>query len=152
FFWGVFALVSAARRRPPWHIAPCIALVSYGWTFQMGFFNYYLSLGLSFFGLAILWRGKGWERLIGLAVAPLVLLAHPLGLFWLVGAGAYVVVAERVGFRYQIVLLLAAAAVLAGIHEYLWHHYVVEPQGLGEHSFYFFNGADQLILFSRRYD
>ena len=49
FFWGAFALVAAAVQRPPWSLLPCIALITYGWTFHLGFFNYYLSLGLSFF-------------------------------------------------------------------------------------------------------
>jgi hypothetical protein len=57
FFWGTFTFVSAAVRRAPWYLLPCIALVTYGWTFHLGFFNYYLSLGLSFFGLAVWWRG-----------------------------------------------------------------------------------------------
>jgi hypothetical protein len=57
FFWGAFALVAVASKRAPWFLAPAIAMVAYGWTFEMGFFNYYISLGLSFFALAILWRG-----------------------------------------------------------------------------------------------
>ncbi len=94
FFWGLFALVSAAARRAPWMLVPCLALVAYGWTFHMGFFNYYLSLGFAFFGVAILWRGKGWERLAAVALAPLIVVAHPFGLIWLAGAGAYVAIAE----------------------------------------------------------
>src|SRR5579859_1728550 len=57
FFWGAFVLIAAATRRAPWLLTPLIAMVAYGWTFEMGFFNYYISLGLSFFALAILWRG-----------------------------------------------------------------------------------------------
>jgi hypothetical protein len=117
FFWGVFAFVSAATRRAPWYFVPSIAMISYGWTFEMGFFNYYLALGLAFFGVAIFWRGQGWERGVAVAIAPLVVLAHPLGLFWLVGAAAYVVIAERRPLRYQVMLLLAGAAFLGGIHE-----------------------------------
>ena len=148
FFWGIFALVCAAARRAPWYLLPCIAAFAYGWTFEMGFFNYYLALGLSFFGLAIFWRGRGWERLIPLAIAPLVVLAHPLGLFWLAGACAYVGVAERIPPRYHLFLLLAASAAIFGLHQYLWRHYVVEAH---DNSFYWFNGADQLVLFGQRY-
>src|SRR6266849_5652076 len=53
FFWGTFALISAVSRRPPWSLLPCLAMLAYGWTFNLGFFNYYLSLGLGFFAIAI---------------------------------------------------------------------------------------------------
>src|SRR5271168_3281127 len=49
FFWGVFSLVAAASGQPPWFLAPCIAMLTYGYAFNMGFFNYYLSLGLASF-------------------------------------------------------------------------------------------------------
>jgi len=148
FFWGTFALVSAAARRAPWYLVPCIALFAYGWTFNMGFFNYYLALGLSFFAIAIFWRGDKWEWLIAAAIAVLAILAHPLGFFWLVGASAYIGAAERIPPRYHFLLLAGAAAALFGIHQYLWHHYVVEAQ---EQPFYWFTGADQLFLFGQRY-
>jgi len=148
FFWGMFALVSATTRRAPWFLAPCLAMFTYGYTFHMGFFNYYLSLGLSFFGLAIFWRGRGWERLAPLVLAPLIMLAHPLGLIWLAGGCAYIGMAEILPRRYHVLLFLAAAGLLVGTHVYLWHRYVADPH-LG--PFYEFNGADQLLLFGDRY-
>lgn len=148
FFWGIFALVCAAAGRAPWYLIPAVAALSYSWTFEMGFLNYYLALGLSFFGVAIFWRGKRWERLIALAISPLVVLAHPLGLFWLVGACAYVWIAEQIQPHYHIFLLVVAAGVLFGIHRYLWTHYSVEAQISRS---YWFNGADQFVLFGQRY-
>jgi hypothetical protein len=62
FFWGVFAFVASATQRAPWFLTPVIALVTYGYTFEMGLLNYYLALGISFFCIAILWRGASWER------------------------------------------------------------------------------------------
>src|ERR1700738_560226 len=58
FFWGVFAFVAAASGRPPWFLAPSIAMLAYGYSFNMGFLNYYLSVGLACFSLALLWRGR----------------------------------------------------------------------------------------------
>ena len=46
FFWGAFALIAAVSRRPPWFLLPALAMLAYGWTFNIGFFNYYLSLGI----------------------------------------------------------------------------------------------------------
>src|SRR6202142_3384460 len=59
FFWGVFALLAAVSARMPWSLAPCIAILAYGYSFNMGFLNYYLSIGLASFSLDLLWRGKG---------------------------------------------------------------------------------------------
>ena len=149
FFWGIFALVAAATRRAPWFLLPCIALFTYGWVFHMGFFNYYISLGLSFFGLAILWRGEGREKLAALGIGLLALVAHPLGAVWLLCAAGYIAIAEMIPrARYQLILLGGAAGALAGLHYYLWRHYDVYA---GTAPFYFFNGADQLVLFGARY-
>src|SRR2546425_13201151 len=30
FFWGAFALISAAARQAPWPLAPCLAMLAYG--------------------------------------------------------------------------------------------------------------------------
>jgi hypothetical protein len=149
FFWGTFALVAAAGRRAPWFLAPLFAMIAYGYTFQVGFFNYYLSLGLSFFGIALFWRGKKWERLIPLALVPLIVLAHPLGLAWMAGAIVYLAATEAIPTRYQPVLLLLAALALALIHFEFWRHYEIMAQ---PQRFYFFNGSDQLSLFGPRYD
>jgi len=61
FFWGSFALVTAASQRPPWLLVPAFWMFAYGWTFQMGFLNYYLSLGLAFLAMGLFWRGKQWD-------------------------------------------------------------------------------------------
>jgi hypothetical protein len=149
FFWGIFALVSAATRRAPWYLLPCIGLFTYGWTFHLGFFNYYLSLGLAFFSLAILWRGRSWEWLVAGALALLALVAHPLGFAWLVAAAAYVLIAETAPRgRYQLLLFAAGGASLVALHRYLWGHYNVY-RGAGPP--YMYNGADQLLLFGPRY-
>jgi hypothetical protein len=149
FFWGIFALVAAATRRAPWYLTPCIAMFTYGWTFHLGFFNYYLSLGFAFGGLAILWRGKRREWIFAGPFAVLSLVAHPLGFVWLIAASAYVFVSGMTTRRrYQLLLFVAAAASLFGLHRYLWSHYNVYP---GTRPSYVFNGTDQLLLFGPRY-
>ena len=149
FFWGAFALVCAATRRAPWFLLPLLAMISCGWTFEMGFFNYYISLGLSFFSLAIFWRGKTWERFIALALAPLAFLAHPLGFIWLLAAAAYIGIAAALSRRWQFVLFAAAVAALAILHLYLARHYIMDPP---DFPYYFFTGGDQFVLFGARYN
>ncbi|MCU1242111.1 MAG: hypothetical protein JWO71_2837 [Candidatus Acidoferrum typicum] len=147
FFWGAFALASAAARRAPLFLTPVIAIISFGWTFQQGFINYYLAVGLAFFALAILWRGIGRERFAALAFVPLIFLAHPLGLMWLVGGAAYILVAERLQ-RYRIFLFSAAVLLVISIGLYVQHHYFVYRSSKPP---YIFNGADQIVLYSRAY-
>ncbi|HEY0702780.1 MAG TPA: hypothetical protein VGD60_08445, partial [Candidatus Acidoferrales bacterium] len=148
FFWGAFVLVTAAARQAPWFLVPCLAMISYGFTFHMGFSNYYLSLGLGFWGVALFWRGAGWERWISFLLAPLILLANPLGLVWMVGASAYIFVAENIRPRYQVILVALAVGALGVAHWFFWHSNVIETQ---KRAAYFFNGTDQLWLFGPRY-
>ncbi|MGH9712558.1 MAG: hypothetical protein ACRD5M_04575 [Candidatus Acidiferrales bacterium] len=148
FFWGAFALIGAATRRAPWFLVPLIAMVTYGWTFEMGFFNYYIAIGLSFFSLALFWRGNRRERLLAFATAPLIVLAHPLGLGWLVTAALYVALAEAVPRRWQLLLFLAAAGTIYFLHIHLERHFVVEALA---DPLSHFTGADQFLLFDARY-
>ena len=148
FFWSAFAFVAAASGRPPWTLLPLLAMVCYGWTFNMGFCNYYLAVALSFLALAVAWRGSGLELGAVLGLAGLALLAHPLGLVWLGGACLYILVAERTPQRYQIVTFGLAVVSLFVIHRYLWSHFEVVSR---KHPFYFYNGMDQLVLFGPVY-
>jgi hypothetical protein len=148
FFWGTFALVAAATRRAPWFLTPLIAMVAYGWTFEIGFLNYYISLGLSFFALAILWRGRGSERAVAIAFLPFIYLAHPLGLFWLASAAVYIRASRFVPLRFQVLLSLSAAVAIFAVRLYLRNHFIV---GTADEPLYMFHGGDQLVLFGSRY-
>src|SRR5580704_13784020 len=116
FFWGVFAFVAAASGRPPWFLAPCIAMLAYGYSFNMGFLNYYLSIGLACFSLALLWRGRGLERFFGLLLVPFILLAHPLGFLWLVATAMYAILWSKLPNRWKLAVPAAAVAMLFYVH------------------------------------
>jgi hypothetical protein len=148
FFWGAFVLVAAATRRAPWFLTPLIAMVAYGWTFEMGFFNYYIALGLSFFALAILWRGTLRECAVAIVLIPFIYVAHPLGVIWLIAAAAYVRVASLIPPRVQLLLVAASTAALYLLRLYLSHHFVV---GAAYDPLQLFNGGDQFVLFGGRY-
>jgi hypothetical protein len=150
FFWGVFALIAAASGRPPWVLAPCIAMLTYGYVFNMGFFNYYLSLGLGSLSLALLWKGKGIARIVGVLLIPLVLLAHPIGMLWLVGTAVYIFAWTRLPGWWKAAVPAAAILVLLAVHWYLLQKPQFEPDWETP-AFYILNGADQLVLYSRRY-
>jgi len=148
FFWGIFAMASAATGRAPWFLLPVIALFAYGWTFHVGFFNYYLSIGLAFLAVAILWRGTRWEWLIAIALAGLSAMAHPFGLLWLVCAIGYIALAERLPSRFQWVAALVAAVAIVVIHYFFLNRFCYEAE---PDPIYWFSGGDQLVLFGHRY-
>jgi hypothetical protein len=150
FFWGVFALVAAASGQPPWFLTPCIAMLAYGYSFNMGFLNYYLSLGLASFSLALLWRGRGVERLIGLLLVPFVLLAHPLGFVYLVGTALFVLLWTNLPKWWNWMVLPVAVAALLVVRWYLAHR-AQFPVDWSDTPFYLLNGADQLALYGQRY-
>jgi hypothetical protein len=150
FFWGVVAFVAAIAERPPWFLTPCIAMLAYGYSFGMGFMNYYLSLGLACFGLAILWRGKGIAWTGGVTLAALTWLAHPIGFLWLVSTLAYVKAREKLPGWSKLALPFVAAGGFAAIYWYTSHR----PSLLADWDrgpFYLYNGADQLALYGKRY-
>lgn len=148
FFWGAFALICAVSRRTPWFVLPVLAAFTYGWTFEMGLMNYYVSLGLAFAGLAIVARGRGGERLLALALVPPICLAHPLGLVLLFGAGSYIVLCEILPPRRQWYAFAVSGFLLLIAGLYLEGHYAVLRAPL---PFYVYTGADQLLLFGRAY-
>jgi hypothetical protein len=150
FFWGVFAFVAAASGRPAWFLAPSIAMLAYGYSFNMGFLNYYLSVGLACFSLALLWRGRGLERLLGLGIVPFVLLAHPVGFVWLVGTGLYLILWTKLPKWWNWAVSPVAVAALFVVRWYLANR-AQFPVGWSDTPFYLLNGADQLVLYGGRY-
>lgn len=149
FFWGAFILISAANDRAAWTLVPGIASIAYGWTFYAGFLNYYLSLGFTFSAVALFWRGRGSDHLVGALLAVLALFAHPMGLVILVGLAVYLRLSEilRGGTRW--LLFGLGCLVVLG-----FHYYVLRVRNAFWHTwndFLYMNGTDQLFLFGVRY-
>jgi hypothetical protein len=94
FVWGAFAFCRAVSGRA-WPVFPVILAVAYGWVFHMGFFNFYLGLGLSFWALALAWS----FRPRGLAAAAVLFavagVAHGLPVVWALGVLAYAWICRR---------------------------------------------------------
>ena len=99
FIWGAFAFISAVSGRRAWHLMPVIAMLAYGWVFHMGFFNFYLSLGLSFWALALAWEWKPWRLAAVAPILALAYLAHVLPVVWTAGLLAYLWLAGRTAPR-----------------------------------------------------
>ena len=167
FFWGAFALVSAITRRAPWFLVPCLAMLTYGWTFNVGFFNYYVSVGFGFFAIAALWpwmfceqselaNGQSHPKLdaftaiVLIVLAILVFVAHPQGFLWLVGCLAYLLAWMALRGRWKLAVPGAAIALIVGVRVYCAHHYesfsIWDSFGPG-----LYLGNDQIALYHSRY-
>jgi hypothetical protein len=149
FFWGAFAFIVAATRRPPWVLVPAIAMIAYGWTFEMGFMNYYLSLGFGFFAAALVWRGQAVDWIPAFLLSGLTLMAHPMGFVSLVGMVVYIRIAESNSGWYRWVVFASAFLVVLALHWYIVRHFRVAYWDTP--FFYLLNGADQLVLYGSRY-
>jgi|SRR5271157_1421978 len=99
FVWGAFAFTSAVSGRRAWHLMPAIAMLAYGWVFHMGFFNFYLSLGLCFWVLALAWEGKPRRLAAAAPLLALAYLANALPVVWTAGLLAYLWLAGRMAPR-----------------------------------------------------
>jgi hypothetical protein len=151
FFWGVFAFVSAVSGRAPWLLTPCMAMLAYGYSFNMGFMNYYLSLGLGCFALALLWQAEKTSTWIcGALVALLALVAHPIGFLWVAGTTAYVHLWRRIPEYWRLPLPAAIIAAFFALRWMIANNRDYEADWLPG-SFLLRNGADQLVLYGHRY-
>ena len=150
FFWGVFVFITAVTDRPPWILTPCLAALAYGYAFSMGFLNYYFSLGLACFALAIVWRGGAGNWLTALPVAFLTLLAHPIGFLWLIATLVYVTLWRLIPEWWRLALPLAAAAAFLFIRYYI-ADYSEFDVSWPQMAFYLRNGSDQLNLYGHPY-
>ena len=150
FFWGVFSFVAAAAKRIPWLLVPCFAMLAYGYSFSMGFLNYYLSIGLACFALAAFWRTGAGNWLTAAVLSPFILLAHPIGFLWFVATIIYLTLWRTIPEYWR--LILPALAVVA--YFVLRLHLTNNPDVAAdwrEDPFYWMNGSDQLITFGHRY-
>jgi hypothetical protein len=142
FFWGVFSFASAEARRRPWFLTPGLAMLAYGYVFQMGFMNFYLSIGLACFGLAALWRGTRKGIVAAVILAPITLLAHPLGFLLLICVGAYRLLGRKLGVWIEIAMPALAVVVALVVFQYVRTHAALNADW-GDEPFYQHNGFDQ---------
>jgi hypothetical protein len=152
FLWGTFSFVAAAAGKPPWTLTPCFAMLAYGYVFNMGFMNFYASVGLGCFGLALIW--DGWRRhewLVAAVLGVLAYIAHPLGFLWLVGAGLYVTVRRRLRGQWKSLVPAGALLFFGGVRLLLHFYHDAWQVDWGEVLRYQLTGADQLWLYGGRY-
>jgi len=148
FAWGAIAFVWRVGGRNGWLIVACVAMMSYGFVYHMGFFNFYVSLGIGFWYLAIFWRAP-WR--IRVLAAPLLLLAwfaHPLPVAWAVATAAYSAAAQASPPKWRMRLLALALATIAGARYFLEYRYRCAWSAQQAFSM---TGGGQVLVFDGKY-
>lgn len=148
FAYGTISFCSAGRSSSPWFVVPIVAIFTYGYTFQVGFFNFQIAMGLSLWYLAIFLRTRWPLRLLSFPLLVIAWLAHPLPVVWALGLATYIAVSEHLAFRQRLALLASAFLALAVIHFILAALYKT-VWGFGQ--IFFITGASQALLYNNKY-
>jgi hypothetical protein len=112
FVWGAFALVAAAARRE-WALLPAIAVLAYGSVFHRGFFDFYLSLGLCFWALALTWNFAPRRLLAAAPLLMLAYLAHAFPVAWACAVLGFLWLSRRLPAKRSQLILTALLALCA---------------------------------------
>ena len=148
FVWGAFAFVSVVSGRRAWNLMPAIVMLAYGWVLHMGLLNFYLSLGLCFWALALAWEWKPRRVAVAVPVLVVAYVAHGLPVAWAIALLGYLWLARPMAPPKRAILMaaslaamVAARAVAIGMMPYIWL-----PQQMA-----MITGTDQLWIFDDKY-
>jgi len=148
FIWGAFAFAGAVSGQRPWQILPCIAMLAYGWVYHMGFFDFYLSLGLCFWALALLWKANPRRIAAAIPILILAFLAHALPVAWAACLIGYVFLAGRISARFHIYLIAGSLVAMVALHAAL--HGTMETRWSAQ-QIVLTTGLDQFWVFDAKY-
>lgn len=140
FFWGSFLFVRAASGTDPWWLVPSLAMLTYGWVFHAGFFNFYLSLGLCLFALALAWKRQPVQLGLAAGLLAVAWVAHSLPVFWSIAIFAGIALARafpRYFFGAGVVVLFAVRWIAEALHPVAWSWKQI----------FNMTGADQFVVF-----
>jgi hypothetical protein len=154
FFWGAFFAVNVATGRRPWLFSPLLAMLTYGLVFHFGFLNFYLSAGLCFWVLALLWHPLRGRVMLAVPLIVLAWLAHALPVIWVGSILAYLYVVRRLPNPWRMLAPLGGVALLAGLQSFLMSRYPynwsldqsVSLSGIGA-----ITGVEQIFLYDAKY-
>jgi hypothetical protein len=148
FAWGAIQFIFRVAGRNWWFTAPCVAMLAYGFVFHMGFFNFYLSMGLCLWYLSIFWSGSWRIRALAVPLLLLAWMAHPFPVVWAAGTAAYIAVADSIQPRRRPLLFTLGLAALVTARYILTHRY---PYSWSLDQLTFITGANQTALFGLKY-
>jgi hypothetical protein len=148
FIWGAFAFAGVVSGRKPWPVLPCIMMLAYGWVFHMGFFNFYLSLGICFWALALLWQPNPRRVAVAVVLLAVAYVAHALPVAWVAGLMAYVMVGRRLSQRARVYLIAALLTGMMLVNGVMARTLITQWSA---HQITLTTGLDQMWVFDGKY-
>jgi len=136
----------AARR--PWHLLPCIGMLAYGWVYHMGFFNFYLSLGLCFWGLSLVWDWSARRLAMATPVFVAAYVAHALPVVWAACLVGYLLIARNLSPRLRVYLVAASLIAMVLLHAVIGRTMVTQ---WSLQQIDLSTGVDQVWVFDSKY-
>jgi len=138
----------ATSKSPPWFLVPCLAMLTYGWVFYMGFFNFYLAAGLSLWALALSLRRRAIWRVATVALLAAAYSGNPIAPAWATCVIFYTWAARRLARRLRFLLFTLSCCGIAVLRFWITTRY---------HAFSSFHqvlesgGIDQVWVFGSKY-
>jgi hypothetical protein len=148
FVWGAFAFVNRVSGRRSWHVLPCLAMLAYGWVFHMGFFNFYLSMGLCFWALSLAWNPSARRLAAALPVLAVAYTAHALPVAWACGLFGYGLLARRLSPVRRLALTAGFIGLLMAGHVFIGRLFPVQ---WSPRQWTVATGLDQVWVFDAKY-
>ena len=148
FAWGAIAFITAVAGRNDWFVVPSVAILTYGFTYHMGFFNFQLSLGICLCYLAMFWTGSWQVRLLLMPLLALAWLAHPFPVIWALGTAAYRVAKANIPARLQWTPFALGLSTIVSAWYVLVHRY---PCAWWPWQAFSVTGANQILVFDIKY-
>lgn len=154
FFWGVLAFLRSVTGGWTWWLAPLVWALAYGWVFHIGLCNFYLSMGLCSWALALMRQPGTGGRAGAAALVGLALSAHALPVAWAAGFAAYRTVAGRMGTAGRLALFVGSAAAIWTLRQVAFSYFgaVDKPSlvflGAGPDQLWVYGNASRRLTYA----
>jgi hypothetical protein len=148
FVWGAFVVVCRVSHSRPWYVLTFIAMLAHGWVFHMGFMNFYVATGLSFWAFALLWKPQIKGAIAAVPLIALACFAHMIPVAWLIGCTGYTWFAREIRPRARPILTFGVLAALIVLRHFLISHF---PTRWSAEQVVSMTGVDQMSVFESKY-
>lgn len=144
FAFGMLAYLRTVGGKRAWFLFPVVAMLSYGYIFHMGFFNFLLALGVSLAALSLLVRGRPLSIAAGWVLLALAFWIHFMPPLWAICMAAYYWLHRSLKPRYSLALLAVSIGLTAALRFFVAWRYSSTFSSVQSGSL---SGADQFWVF-----